>query len=144
MFEELKLLIVGGLKVVIIGLSGYSWHLSKVNTKLTADLATAEEAGRQAQSAALECNNGVTKLQDAEKTKTDAAQVAVDEAKKDAQGNYTAAAEVLDRKPTLPKVTVDNVATLGGADAVERMKDYYATQDLFNEAIDRMGTGDAK
>ena len=117
MLEEFKALIAGALLVVILSLSAGIWYEHKEVLSLTetnGELTSAVDAKR------IElrtCTSSIEKLVEDQKTQSDAAAVALAEAKKSSSKNYANSTSILVYKPISPD-------------------DYVSAKDLMNKYID--------
>jgi hypothetical protein len=131
--------LIAGLMILAAVLAvWYHIHsLEEDNAKLLQDKGTLTANYTSLQSASAQCSRSVEDFAAQSDTRTKQAQVAVEEAKKEAVENYKTSNAYLFAKPKAPIITKDNAKNYGGTNKDSQLNDYLATQELFNTYIDR-------
>jgi hypothetical protein len=124
------------LGAIVLALGFYCSHLSDSNDSLKADNTRISQAYNGKVTALTQCSEATEKFAEKESKLSDDAKKAVEIAKVEAVKDYKAANSILFRKPKDPLITIENTKYYGGPDTTVQLKDYLATQDLFNELID--------
>lgn len=128
------------LAAIILALGVYCKILKVENSALDSRITLLTNSIQIKITALKDCSDATQAVLDKEALNTKNAKIAVAEAKKNAVVDYTAATQVLVAKPKSPVVTKDNAKDFGGLDDMIKEKDYLATQQLINDAIDARAT----
>jgi len=124
------------LVAAILALGVYCKILRSENSSLTSSNTLLTTSMQVKIKALKDCSDATQAVADKSALVTADAKKAIEEAKKSSAVDYLKSNQVLISKPVAPIITKDNAKNYGGLDTMIQEKDYLATQQLANDAID--------